>query len=132
MQRGIEKPLEDGLVCCTKGCHNRVSCADPKCKKFMHVTCYQGMCMQRGIEKPLEDGLVCCTKGCHNRVLKQKQNKQGKLNWQNDGKCGPVNPHTSMRIVLDWYHFEGNYSKWRGKNNNEEKRMLFIGNWQTK
>ena len=82
------------------------------------------MCMQRGIDKPLDDGIVCCTKGCHDRVVKQREKKGGgyKLNWPNNGKNGLEDPYTSMHILLDWLLVEGNYLKWRGKNNNGEKK----------
>ena len=81
---------DNTLECHLQGCRfcgaELRSCAAPKCNRFMHLLCYQGMCMQRGIKKPLDGRLVCCIKGCHDRVSKQKENKGGKLNWHNGGK----------------------------------------------
>ena len=42
-----------------------------------------------------------------------------------DGVNGPDNPHTSMKILLDWWMEEGNYSKYRGKHNDGVKKKEF-------
>jgi hypothetical protein len=34
--------------------------------------------------------------------------------WDQDGKDGPDDPNTSMRILLDWLLVEGNYNRYRG------------------
>jgi hypothetical protein len=48
-----------------------------------------------------------------------------KGNWESDGKGGPSDPHTSMKILLDWWMTEGNYSRFCGKNNDVVKKNSF-------
>jgi hypothetical protein len=49
-------------------------------------------------------------------------NRKG--NWDCDGKEGSLE-HTSVKILLDWWMAEGNYSKYCGKNNQGVKKVQF-------
>ncbi|WP_447516275.1 hypothetical protein, partial [Clostridioides difficile] len=50
-------------------------------------------------------------------------NRKG--NWDCDGKKGHDDPHTSVKILLDWWMKEGNYNKFCGKNNNGIKKIQY-------
>jgi hypothetical protein len=52
-----------------------------------------------------------------------KEERVGK--WNGDGKNGLDDPHTSMRILLDWWTTEGNYSRFCGKHNDGIKKIQF-------
>jgi hypothetical protein len=62
----------------------------------------------------LPPGVVVCTGKCYQRLMTLTR----RPGWHNDGGNGPEDPSTSERILLDWLTEEGNYSKYRGKNNN--------------
>jgi hypothetical protein len=75
----------------------------------------------------LPDDKVACTKACHLNALKalSGQIDSGRGNWTNDGIMGVDDPNTSMKILLDWMLEEGNYSRYRGKDNNGIKKNQF-------
>ncbi len=73
---------------------------------------------------------VACTKLHHIKAAKElsgegKDQAEGgrKGNWESDGKEGPNDHNTSMRILLDWWMTEGNYSKFCGKNNDGVRKI---------
>jgi hypothetical protein len=55
-----------------------------------------------------------------------------KPSWNNDGANGQGDPNTSEKILLDWLTDEGNYSKYRGKNNNGIKKFNSHSGWRTR
>jgi hypothetical protein len=48
-----------------------------------------------------------------------------KGNWDSDGKSGPMDAHTSIKILLDWWMAEGNYVRFCGKQNEGVKKISF-------
>ena len=80
--------------------------------------------------EPLSGGRIACTKKCYERAIKASMNTNDdgddrKGSWFTDGKPGPDDPNTSMKILLDWWMEEGNYSKYCGKNNDGVKKKQF-------
>jgi hypothetical protein len=51
--------------------------------------------------------------------------QSSRTNWTSDGKNGPTDPTTLMKILLDWILTEGNYSRYRGKNNDGARKVEF-------
>lgn len=123
----------DNGKCQVRGCKvkgaERRPCAADGCPKFVHLICYQGIVLRdkSGSDlPPLPDNHVCCTKACYSIVTKSlsgSESNRGK--WNSDGKGGPDDPHTSMKILLDWMTTEGNYSRFCGKDNNGVSKQQF-------
>jgi hypothetical protein len=68
---------------------------------------------------PLPDNIVCCTKICYNTIVESRSGQESnRRKWETDGLGGPEDPHTSMKTLLEWMLEEGNYARFRGKNNN--------------
>ena len=126
--------MSEAIKCNVRGCKVRgaqlMDCAGPECSRKVHLLCYQGVVLGSGSGNKipyLPDNLVCCTKVCYNAIVKSRQNGQdsSRGKWDSDGKRGPKDPNTSMRILLDWITTEGNYSRFCGKNNNGVTKMQF-------
>jgi hypothetical protein len=125
--------MTDRPKCGVRGCKvigaQQLDCAAQLCDKKVHLMCYQGVVLKHskgGSLAPLPNNLVCCTKACYNAVTKNLtggDNNRGK--WNLDGKQGPEDPLTSMKILLDWMLEEGNYSKYCGKDNNGVRKQHF-------
>ena len=98
-----------------------LQCAAPECNKKIHFMCYQGLVLKKHPDlQGLPSGKASCTKKCHVKALKEAAGGGDaadgggrKGNWDCDGKNGPDDPKTSVRILLDWWTTEGNYSKLR-------------------
>jgi hypothetical protein len=91
------------------------------------MTCYQGAILmnKNGDDlDPLPEYKVACTKACYKEYLKVISDS-GRGKWNTDGKNGPNDPNTSMKILIDWLLVEGNYNKYRGKNNNGVSKIQF-------
>jgi hypothetical protein len=105
-----------------------LDCAAEGCRKKVHLGCYQGIILKNkkdGTELAiLPNNGVCCTKGCYNTICKSGRDSN-RGTWDSDGKNGPEDPNTSMKILLDWMTTEGNYSKFCGKNNHGVKKMQY-------
>lgn len=123
--------------CKVKGAEKE-ACAASDCSKLCHVMCFQGLLLNKQNLPPLPGGRVVCTKKCYAKAQKelsgggedQEGGRQGK--WDSDGKNGPEDTHTSMRILLDWWTTEGNYSKFCGKHNDGIKKKEFAASLATK
>ena len=83
--------------------------------------------------------LLACSKLHHIRATKElsgggddQPDGGRKGNWESDGKGGPNDPQTSMKILLDWWMTEGNYSRFCGKNNDGVKKIQFCNNLAAK
>ncbi len=110
-----------------------MSCAAEGCDKTAHMMCYQGFVLKKHNElETLPPGQVACTKKCHLKAFKAAKtagkdpdggNRKG--DWDCDGLNGLDDPKTSVKILLDWWMAEGNYSKFRGKNNQGIKEKQF-------
>lgn len=59
----------------------------------------------------LVNNLVACT--------------SGRGNWNSGGRHGPDDTNTSTRILLDWMTLQGNYARYRGKDNNGVRKMHY-------
>lgn len=116
--------------CKVKGAE-KLECAASECAKLCHVMCFQGLLLQKLNLPPLPDGRIACTKKCYTKAQKelggggqdQEGGRSGK--WDSDGKNGPEDRHTSIRILLDWWTTEGNYSKFCGKHNEGIKKKQY-------
>ena len=113
-----------------RGAEKRV-CAADGCDKTVHLMCYQGVVLvdkknnNHSSLPPLPGNHVACTKACYNAATKALSGNTGRGNWTSDGKGGTDDPHTSMKILLDWMTTEGNYSRFCGKDNNGVKKQQF-------
>jgi hypothetical protein len=98
---------------------------------MVHLPCFQGIVLKKNKLVPLPGGNVACTKKCYTKAAKELagcgDDMEGgrKGNWDGDGMNGPDDPLTSMRILLDWWMTEGNYSKFCGKHNDGVKKRQF-------
>jgi hypothetical protein len=112
--------------CDIRGCKVRGAekhiCAADGCNKTVHFMCYQGVALMDKKHKtsypPWPSFQVACTKACYNNAIKTLNINGGRGNWMSDGKGGQEDPHTSMKILLDWMTTESNYNRFCGKNNN--------------
>jgi hypothetical protein len=73
---------------------------------------------------PLAKFQVACSKGCYKLVMKASS-ESNRVPWDKDGKKGQDDPHTSMKILIEWMTTEGNYSRYRGKGNNSVTKLQF-------
>ena len=98
-----------------------MECAASGCSKLVHLLCFQGIVLKTRAKDinplpPLPDGKAVCTKMCYNNCTKELDSvSSSRGRWDNDGKDG--SDHTSMKILLDWWTTEGNYLRFRGKDN---------------
>jgi len=125
--------------CNIRGCRLRgadlVQCAAEGCSKLVHLMCFQGIILQAAKGNPLPDlpdGKITCTKACYTKTTKALVSGQvsgvgdvTRGTWTTDGKFGPKDPKTSMKILLDWLLHEGNYTRYCGKDNNGVKKQDF-------
>src|SRR5688500_3987282 len=93
--------------------------------------CYEEIGMAKNNLHPLPGNhLVVCTMKHHTMVMKEKSSGNDKQlesgrkgNWDRDSRLRPNNPNTSMKMLLDWFMNEVNYSKFCGKNNDGIKKI---------
>lgn len=110
----------------------KVACANPGCKKMVHLPCYQGIVLKHNKLHALPGSKVVCCKKCYLAVSSSLDEVDGdgndigkRGNWDCDGLGGPTDPHTSQKILLDWWLAEGNYAKYCGKCNDGVKKSHF-------
>jgi hypothetical protein len=128
----------DSEKCCYRSCRVKgaelLVCSANGCDKKVHMMCYQGLLLNKHPDLlPLLSGQAVCTKKCHGKVVKENSGSGGNDakgggrsgKWDCDGKDGPDDPNTSVKILLDWWMTEGNYSNFCGKNNNGVKKKQF-------
>jgi hypothetical protein len=110
-----------------------LECSAANCTKPVHMICYHGYLLHKFKElQALPYGMIACTKKCHAKVVKdtggggdEAEGGNRKGNWDCDGKKGEDDPHTSVKILLDWWMKEGNYSRYCGKNNSGVKKIQY-------
>jgi hypothetical protein len=110
-----------------------LECSASGCDRKVHLMCYQGLLVEKFKDvHALPDGRAACTKRCHLKAAKELsgggEDPDGgsrKGNWDCDGKGGLDDPHTSVRILIDWWMSEGNYAKNCGKNNQGVKKIQY-------
>jgi hypothetical protein len=134
---------KDDARCAIRSCRmkdtEKLKCAANGCNKMLHLECYESNVLAKYDLHPLPGINVACTKAHHAKATKElsgggEDQAEGgrKGNWESDGKLGPTDPHTSMKILLDWWMAEGNYSKFCGKNNDGIKKIQFCNNLAAK
>ena len=120
--------------CSMKGCMANVntSChpCSVSCTKFIHGDCYKKLLEKHkvGTMKDPANGAVlyCCSKMCYNALDKlYVQQHSSRIPWDKDGRAGPDDPNTSLRILLNWLMEESNYSKFRGHKNNGTRKTRY-------
>lgn len=126
-------------LCRVRDAEDKLQCAASGCNKMLHLECYEQNVLAKFDLHPLPGINVACTKSHHTKATKElsgggEDQAEGgrKGNWESDGKLGPTDPHTSMKILLDWWMAEGNYSKFCGKNNEGVKKIQFCHNLAAK
>lgn len=134
-QNGVPESPAPSMKCAYRSCHiqgaEKVQCGAPGCDRMVHQMCYQGFLLAKHANLPmLGPGVVACRKKCHEKITKAaagERNEAGsrKGNWGSDGKGGVADPHTSLKILLDWWMEEGNYSRYSGKRNDGVKKKEF-------
>ena len=130
-----DSDLSDGTRCSIKKCPIRnvvkYRCSNESCDRTAHLTCYTGLILGKHPDlKPLPENLIAHCKKCHNEIWKRLNpgsgnDKDGRATWDCDGKNGKEDPHTSTKILIDWWTEQGNYEKYRGKNNNGTKKVQY-------
>jgi hypothetical protein len=133
--RGTNTEKSNPHKCSYRSCKikaTKLKCGAKSCQKEVHVMCYQGLLMHKLKLDPLPGGKAVCTKKCYDKVLKESsggaedQEEGGRSGkWDSDGLNGPNDPHTSVKILLEWWMTEGNYSKFCGKKNEGIKKVQF-------
>jgi hypothetical protein len=85
------------------------------CGKTIHRPCYVTFIAKNNLSVLPDDKFCCHVKAHHSSVLKAAANPVNeKTRWDADGPNGPGTEPLSMSVLLDWWTFEGNYSKYRG------------------
>jgi hypothetical protein len=117
---------------CKVNASEKVKCAASNCTKQVHVMCSQGLVMDKYKLNPLPNGGGVCTKKCYEKALNdlvsnadEQEDGARTGKWDSDGLDGPDDPHTSVKILIDWWMEEGNYSKFCGKKNEGIKKKQF-------
>ena len=107
------------------------------CTKSLNYVCYQGSVLNCNGLDPIsvtgsngsDKEQICCSKKCYDKLKKESDRMnnaaKGRVYWHNDGKNGDSDPITSEKILLDWLLTEGNYAKFRGKDNHGTKKIHF-------
>jgi hypothetical protein len=123
-----------GVKCCRlEGRAPFIDCSASNCTKKVHYMCYQVLIVNKhsDIGATLPSSKGACTKKCHQKAAKElagsgdETSGSRKGNWDSDGKNGPDDPNTSMKLLIEWWMTEGNYSKFCGKHNNGIKKIQF-------
>mgnify|MGYP005861582479 CR=1 FL=1 len=126
----VDFPIKCGAVGCKLPNSDIVTCNNEGCTKKVHMSCYKRAVLERHGADPLIDpvkecGLIVCSKTCYNKVEKAIVNQPTRLPWDKDGKYGPDDPNNSMNILLNWLLEEGNYSRFRGKDNGGKRKLAY-------
>ena len=105
-------------------------CFAEACDKVVHHPCYHRAVVKRFSVDPLVDpvthsDIVVCSKTCHNKVEKAIIHQPTRLPWDKDGRNGPDDPNNSMNILMEWLMEEGNYSRFRGKDNRGTRKLAY-------
>jgi hypothetical protein len=118
-------------------------CAAPQCNRVLHLECYEQHVMAKYDLNPLPGSNfnVACTK-LHYKLATRDFSAPGggderaagirKGNQECDGKRGANDPHTSMKILFDWWMGEGNYARFCGKKNDGLRKIQFCANLAAK
>jgi hypothetical protein len=124
----------DSPKCCYRSCRVKGAvkqkCAASNCNKEVHLMCYQALLPNKhNLESII--GRAVCTKKCYERTMRdlsgggEEQEEGGRTGrWDCDGKEGSEEL-TSVRILINWWKEEGNYSKFCGKRNEGVKKIHY-------
>lgn len=118
------------LGCCMPSGFPVLDCFVTGCTKKLHQPCYENSVLAKHKVPQLKDPVNnltyhVCSKTCYNKIEKQFINQPTRLPWDKDGKNGPDDPNSSLRILLDWLLQEGHYSRYRGKDNNGKRKLAY-------
>lgn len=122
--------------CNIRGCcllddaYPRFTCSAPNCNKTGHLPCFfkTVLTTPKGDVMPnLPDGKIACTKTCYTAITKALSgaSESGRGMWNSDGLLGKDDKNTSMKILLDWMLEEGNYGRYRGKDNKGKRKQEY-------
>ena len=105
-------------------------CSEISCSKQVHVSCCESFVTQKHSLQPLIDpannqALYACSKTCYSKLKRTFVDQPARIAWNRDGQNGPQDPNSSEKILLDWLCTEGNYNRYRGKNNNGTTKLKF-------
>jgi hypothetical protein len=116
------------LKCSLRQCKNTdkeaelFTCSYVTCDKKIHKPCFMAILAKNNLPPLPEDKYCCGVKAHHTGVLKNSStNVNEKTRWDADGPNGPDTEPNSMSVLLDWWTTEGNYSKYRGGNDQKGK-----------
>jgi len=133
---------------CCKSAEGLLTCVSEKCSRQLHESCFIGCVfikmkpdMADEVKAKLEPaGAVACTVGCfkdHCKQVRAKVRAEAKaaaaanststlgLYWDNDGATGKEDPNNSLSILIAWLQKPGNFSRYRGKDNNGTRKKDF-------
>ena len=114
--------------CHVRGCRvlgaQLLECSADGCSFGVHLMCYQGIILGHK-NAALPDNCVACKKKCYDSIVKSRSASDSRGKWDCDGKNGPNDSHTSMKILLDWLTDEGNYVRFCGKDNDGVRKTQF-------
>ena len=127
---GTKSTKKCGAVGCPIPSEVVLPCFAEGCDKVVHHECYHRAVVKRFSVEPLLDpvthlDLVVCSKTCHNKVERAIIHQPTRLPWDKDGKNGPDDPLNSMNILMEWLTEEGNYSRFRGKDNRGTRKLAY-------
>lgn len=125
--------------CSRRGCAsftNIHKCAINNCGKFVCWSCVEVEVCQKNQLETLKDrsdqDVYVCTKKHYEKMAKtlavegeQDGGGGGRLPWNNDGPLGGDGSINSELILINWLCTEGNYARYRGKDNNGTRKKDF-------
>ena len=134
---------------CSKSSEDLLPCISAKCPRLLHKTCFIGCVVIKMNPEIAEEvstklepiNAVACTVGCFKNHCKQvrakvradaraaaaasNSSKTSGLYWDNDGAAGKEDPNNSLSILIGWLQKPGNFSQYRGKDNNGTRKKDF-------
>ena len=124
----------DDTPCCKK-CKNSDEnesnplrkCDNSRCNIYSHKLCYEVLFSKKDwytfLPSNHSDKVVYCNLACVTAA--KKNNKEILYQWHNDGKDGEDDGNNSERILLDWLTEQGNWIKYKGKNNSGKTKLRY-------
>ena len=112
---------------CKTGNSPVYACRFAKCEKHICGACYYTDLLGKNnlpvLKTTESDDVVACTLRHYKSLAKPKKvvkpaTKPVTIRWLLDGRNGPDDPNNSESILMKWICEEGNYSKYKGKDNN--------------
>ena len=120
--------------CSRRGCGsftNVQKCVVKDCEKYVCWVCVDVEVCQKNKLETLKDrndeDIFVCTKKHYEKVAKSlaEGDGDGRLPWNKDGPLGEADPNNSESILINWLCTEGNYARYRGKDNHGTRKKDF-------